>query len=100
MTSTAGTRPRPSARGSRRIDTTGVEHLRELDAHLLLVVRREDRDHAVDGLGGVEGVQRRQHQVAGLGGQDRRFDGLEVAHLTDQDDVGVLAQRGAQRGRE
>ena len=28
------------------------------------------------------------------------LDGLEVAHLADQDDVGVLAQRAAQRLRE
>ena len=30
----------------------------------------------------------------------RRFDRLEVAHFADEDDVGVLAQRGAQRVRE
>ena len=33
----------------------------------------------------------------GLGDAQRRLDRLEVAHLADQDDVGVLAQRGAQR---
>ncbi len=36
----------------------------------------------------------------GLGDAQRRLDGLEVAQLADQDDVGVLAQRGAQRRAE
>ena len=38
--------------------------------------------------------------MAGLGNLQRRFDRLEVAHLADEDDVGILAQRGAQRGAE
>ena len=64
------------------------------------MVGREDRDDAVDALGGVEGVQGREHQVAGLGGQQRRLDGLVVAHLADQDDVRILAQGGPQRARK
>ena len=40
------------------------------------------------------------HEVAGLGRGERGLDRLEVAHLADEDDVGVLAQRGAQRVRE
>ena len=48
----------------------------------------------------VGGVQRRHDEVAGLGGGQRRLDRLVVAHLADEDDVGVLAHRGAQRGRE
>ena len=46
--------------------------------------------------GGVVGVQRGKHQVAGLGRGDGRGDGLQVAHLADQDDVRVLAQGGPQ----
>ena len=42
----------------------------------------------------------RQHEMAGLGGHQRRLDRLVVAHLADEDDVRVLAQRRAQRGRE
>ena len=45
----------------------------------------------------VRRVQRAEHQVAGLGRLDRDRDRLEVAHLADQDDVGILAQRRAQR---
>ena len=77
-----------------------LQHARELDADLPLLVRREDRDDAVDRLGRVERVQRREDEVAGLGREQRRFDRLQVAHLADQDDVGVLAQGAAQRVRE
>ena len=72
----------------------------ELEPDLRLLVRREHRDDARDGLGGVDRVQGRHDQVAGLGRRERGLDGLEVAHFADQDDVRVLAQRGAQRGRE
>ena len=42
-------------------------------------------------------VQRAEHEMPGFGGLDRDRDGLEVAQLADQDDVGILAQRRAQR---
>ena len=42
----------------------------------------------------------RQHEVAGERGLDGDLGGLEVADLADHDDVGVLAQEGAQRGGE
>ena len=100
MTSTAGTRPWPSARGIRRMEMTAFSTPDELEADLLLLVRREDRDDAVDGLRGVQGVQGREHQVAGLGRGDGGLDRLVVAHLADQDDVGVLAQGAAQGGGE
>ena len=38
--------------------------------------------------------------MAGLGREQRDLGGLEVAHLADEDDVGILAQGGAQRPRE
>ena len=50
--------------------------------------------------GGVLGVQGGEHEVAGLGRGQRGRDRLEVAHLADEDHVGVLAQRGLQRGGE
>ena len=73
------------------------EHERELRADLRLLVRREDVDDAVDRLRRRVGVQRAERQVARLGDLQRRFDRLEVAHLADEHDVRVLAQRGAQR---
>ena len=49
----------------------------------------------------VEGAslvcKRAEHQVAGERRLDGDLGGLEVAHLADHDDVGVLAQEGAQR---
>ena len=42
--------------------------------------------------GRVLGVQGGEHEVAGLGRGERGGDRLEVAHLADEDDVGVLAQ--------
>ena len=71
------------------------QHRRQLEADLLLLVRREDGDDAVDGLGRVQRVERREHEVARLGREQGGFDRLEVAHLADQDHVGVLAQGGA-----
>ena len=56
----------------------------------------EHVDDAVDRLGGVLGVQRGEHEVAGLGRGQRGGDRVEVAHLADEDHVGVLAQRGLQ----
>ena len=65
--------------------------------HLILLLGREDVDHAVDRLRRALGVQRREDEVAGLGGRQRGRDRLEVAHLADEDHVGVLAERGAER---
>ena len=48
----------------------------------------------------IVGVQRREHQVAGHGGAHADFGGFLIAHLTQQDDVGILAQGGAQNARE
>jgi hypothetical protein len=45
-------------------------------------------------------VEGREDQVSGLGGGERRRHGLQVAHLADEDDVGVLAERGTEGGGE
>ena len=45
-------------------------------------------------------MQGPEHEVAGLGERQGELNGLRVAHLTDEDDVGVLAQRRAQGARE
>src|SRR5450759_4584403 len=65
---------------------------RQLKPDLGLLERGEDIDNAVDALGSVLGVEGGEHQVAGLSRGQSGLDGLEVSHLTDQYDVGVLAQ--------
>ena len=52
------------------------------------------------GRGDVGRVQRRQHEVPGLGRRQRDPHRLRVAHLADDDHVRRLPQRGAQRRRE
>ena len=45
-------------------------------------------------------MQRREHEVAGLGGRERGGDRLAIAELAEEDDIGRFAQRGAQARRE
>src|SRR5882757_1429373 len=72
----------------------------DLPAGLLDLLRweklKETRQRLLHG-GGVHG---RDDQVARFGGGDRRLEGFLVAHFTDQDDVGVLAQDGLDRQLE
>ena len=57
----------------------------------------EELDHPADRLGGVDGVHRREHEVARLGRLERGLRGLRVAELADEDHVGVLAERAPER---
>ena len=100
ITSTAGARPLPSIARHQALRDDRLQHAGELQADLLLLVRRKHRDDAVDGFGRVERVQRREDEVAGFGGEQAGLDRFEVAHFADQDDVGILPQRAAQRLRE
>ncbi len=95
ITSVVGMRPVPSARSSSRCDTTPRSEAASVEADLLLLERREEVDDPVDGLGGVGRVERRDHQVAGLGRGQGRPHRLGVAHLADEDHVWVLAQHPA-----
>ena len=70
----------------------GLQRGRELQANLLLLRRRKDGDDALNRLRGVQSMQSGEDQVAGLGGQQGRGDGLQVAHFAHEDDVGVHAQ--------
>ena len=87
-------------RRDERLRDDPLEADRELRADLALLGRREDVDDAVDGLRRVLRVERREDEVAGLGRGQRRADRLHVAHLADEDHVGVLAQGGLERHRE
>jgi hypothetical protein len=77
-----------------------AQRLGKHGTHHFLLRRREHVDDTVDGLRGRARVQCAEHQVAGFGGGQRQADGLQVAHFADQDDVGVFAQRRAQRFAE
>ena len=79
-----------------RLGDDALERAGDLHAHLLLLLGREDVDDAVDRSRRALRVQRAEHEVAGLGRGHRGRDRLEVAHLADEDHVGVLAQRAAQ----
>src|SRR5487761_110160 len=58
----------------------------------------EEVDDAVQRLVGVVGVQRREHQVPGLGELNAVLHGLAVADLADQDDIRRLAKSVLERG--
>jgi len=58
---------------------------------------REDVNNTVDGGSRGIGVQRGEGQVARFGNAQGGFDGFKVAHLSDEDHVGVFAEGGAER---
>ncbi len=57
-------------------------------------------DEACDGTGGVVGVDRAEDEVPRAGGLERDLRRFLVADLTEQDDVGILAQHRAQHAPE
>ena len=73
-----------------------AQRIREALAHEFFLRLVEQTQDAVDRLARVDGVQRAEHEVARLGGGHGDLDGLAVAHFADEDDLGRLAQRGAQ----
>ena len=77
-----------------------MEHVRELDPRLLLLMRGKHVDDAIDALGGRLGVQGGEHEMPRLRGGEGRLDGRHVPHLTHEDDVGILTQGGPQGARE
>ncbi len=78
----------------------GLESGSKLQTNLFLLRRREHGDDALNRFRGVQGVQGREHHVAGFGGEQGSADGFQVAHFSDQNQVGVLTQAGAQRHGE
>ena len=94
--SRAATRPPPIFLHS-ICEIDALQRLGEHHANLLLPVGRELVDDAVDRARRRRRVQRAEDEVARLGRLDRDRHRLEVAQLADEDDVRILAQRGAQR---
>ena len=54
-------------------------------------MRWEEVNDAVDGFSRVRGVQSREHQVTCFSCRQGGGDGFDIAHLTDEDHIGVLA---------
>ena len=77
-----------------------AQRIRQHRAHLRLLVRGKDVDHAIDRLARVVRVQRSEDEQAGLRGGERERDRFQIAHFADEHDVGVFAQRGFKRDRE
>ncbi len=100
MTSSAGHAPVAVRRRNEPLADRPLQGPGERDARLAVLVGGEEVDDPVDRLDGVDGVQRREHEVARLGGRQGGGDGLGVAHLADEDDVGVLPHRRAEGDEE
>ncbi len=49
--------------------------------HALLIFHGEGADDALDGFGGVDGVESGEAEVAGFGSFEGDFDGFAVAHF-------------------
>ena len=80
-----------------RLGDDPLEGVGELHPNLRLLLGREDVDDAVDRARRALGVQRAEDEVTGLGRGERGRDRLEVAHLAEEDHVGVLTQGAAER---
>ena len=74
-----------------------LEVERQVLTHRRVHVLREQVEDAADRRGGAGGVDRAEDQVAGLGRVHGGVERLAVAHLADQDDVGVLPHGVLQR---
>src|SRR5579884_1083406 len=95
-----GDAPRAVGGGKKRLRDDRLQRAGDHDAHLLLLLGREDVDDAVDRRRRTLRVQRAEHEVARLRSSERGRDRLEVAHLADENHVGVLAERRLQRVRK
>ena len=69
-------------------------------ADLRLLVGGKNVDHAVHRFARVVRVQGAENEETSFGRGKRQRDCFEIAHLADQHDVGILAQRGFQSGGE
>jgi hypothetical protein len=94
--STSRAAARPADLPAQVLRDHALQRFREHDPNLRLLLGRKLIDDAIDRRRRGRRMQGAEHQVARLGRFDRDGDGLEIAQLTDQDDVGILAHRRAQ----
>ena len=70
----------------------GFQGIGQLYSDLLLLMGREYIDDTVYGTGGTDGMLCRQYQMSGLRCRDCYADGLEVTHLSYENDIGVFTK--------
>ena len=63
---------------------------------MFLLLRIKHAEDAVDGFTRIDGVQRAEDQVAGFRRAQGDLHRVLIAHFADENDLGRLAQRGAQ----
>lgn len=86
--------------GEKLLGDDSSEGFGDHDADLVALVEGEDVEDAVEGAGGVAGVEGPEDEVPGFGGGDGELDRFEVPHFSHDDDVGVFAEGGAEGAGE
>ena len=86
-----------SAHAIRPLDQGLRNHAEKIDRHLhanlLLLMRGENVDHAINCLNSVRGMQGAEDKMTRFRGCDRQLDRLQVAHFADQNHVRVFSER-------
>src|SRR5262249_17362546 len=62
----------------------GFQHTGQLQSNLLLLMRWEYGDDAVDRFGCIERMERAEYQVTGFSSYKCRMNRLQIAHFTDE----------------
>ena len=88
----AAQRPVAVARDGQALRDHRLERLGQLRGRDRPLLGRHHRQDALDRLGRVGAVHRRQNLMAGIGGTQGHPHRLAVAQLADQDHVGILPQ--------
>src|SRR4029077_14377740 len=76
------------------------ESLSEPGADALLIALRKNTNNAFDGFGGIDGAKRGHDQVPGFSRFESNLNRFTIAHLTDENDFGSLAQGSAESQRK
>ena len=95
MISSKAKRP-PPILGHQPLADDPAQGIGQTGANLLLFFRLKHTQNTIDRLAGIDRVQGAQHQVAGFRGAQGDLHRVAVAHFADQNDLGRLAQGGAQ----
>ena len=82
--------------GDELLGDDATEGLRDHDSNLTALVDGEHVEDSVEGSGGVAGVQGGEDEVSGLRCGEGEGGGLDIAHFTDYDDVGVFPEGASQ----